>query len=137
MNQTFLGIGWSFPPTFDDQGAAVEMVAGAEDISQSLQILFSTAPGERVMQESYGCDLQSLLFEEADTSLSNRITVMITDAILFHEPRITVDQLNVSRSPADPGLLLIALFYTIKSTNSRYNMVFPYYINEATSVVTP
>lgn len=133
-DQAFLGTGWSFPPTFTPGGADVALVSGAEDIQQSLQILLSTRLGERVMQDEFGCDLQGVLFEEVDQSLINTVNSMIADAILYHEPRITLDQLDVTESPAEQGLLLISLEYTVRSTNSRFNMVYPFYINEATTV---
>ncbi len=130
--QSFLGTGWSFPPTFTKGGAEVEMVSGAEDIHQSLQILLSTRLGERVMQDEFGCDLSYVLFEEVDQSLVNSLTRLISDAILYHEPRINLDRLDVSESETEQGLLLISIEYTIRSTNSRFNMVYPFYINEAT-----
>jgi len=133
-DQAFLGTGWSFPPTFTPGGADVALVSGAEDIQQSLQILLSTRLGERVMQDEFGCDLHGVLFEEVDQSLINTVNSMIADAILYHEPRITLDQLDVTESPAEQGLLLISLEYTVRSTNSRFNMVYPFYINEATVV---
>jgi len=132
-DQSFLGAGWRFPPAFTQGGAEVELVSGAEDIEQSLQILLSTRPGERVMQPDFGCDLNHVMFEEIDQGLLNRLNRLISDAILYHEPRITLDRLDVSESEQEPGLLLISLDYTIRSTNSRYNMVYPFYINEAAS----
>ncbi len=131
-DQSFLGTGWSFPPTFTEGGADVETVSGADDIHQSLQILLSTRLGERVMQDEFGCDLDSVLFEEIDQGLINRLTSLMTDAILYHEPRITLDRIDISASEAEPGLLLISLDYTIRSTNSRFNMVYPFYLSEAT-----
>jgi hypothetical protein len=128
---SFLGSGWSFPPSFSRGGAEVELVSGAEDIQQSLQILLSTRLGERVMQDDFGCDLHHVLFEEIDQGLVNTLTGLISDAILYHEPRISLDELDVSESATEPGLLLISLTYTIRSTNSRFNMVYPFYINEA------
>ena len=130
-DQSFLGSGWSFPPTFTRGGAEVELTSGAEDVEQSLQILLSTRPGERVMQPEFGCDLQHVLFEEIDQGLLNTLDGLISDAILYHEPRITLDRLEISESEREPGLLLISLDYTIRSTNSRYNMIYPFYINEA------
>lgn len=130
-NQSFLGTGWSFPPTFSAGGADVVMVSGNEDIEQSLQILLSTRLGERVMKDDFGCDLHDLLFEEIDQGLVNNITRMITDAILYHEARINLDDLDVSESESEAGLLLISISYTVRNTNSRYNMVYPFYINEA------
>ena len=127
--QSFLGTGWSFPPSFTKGGAEVTMVSGVEDIHQSLQILLSTSLGERVMQEDFGCDLSRVMFEEMDQDLMNSLNSIISDAILYYEPRITLDELDISES--QPGLLLISMTYTIKSTNSRFNMVYPFYINEA------
>ena len=130
-DQNFLGTGWSFPPTFRRGGGDVELVSGIEDIHQSLQILLSTRMGERVMQDDFGCDLDIVLFEEMDQGLVNTLTSLISDAILFYEPRITLDNLDVSESAEQQGLFLISLEYTVRSTNSRFNMVFPFYINEA------
>ncbi len=129
--QSFLGTGWSFPPTFTEQGGEVEIVSGNEDIQQSLKILLSTRLGERVMREDYGCDLTDMLFEEVDQSLINALTTLVTDAILYYEPRIVMNRLDVSDSGIEEGLLLISIDYTVSATNSRYNMVYPFYLNEA------
>ena len=128
---SFLGTGWSFPPTFTEGGADVATVSDAEDIHQSLQILFATSFGERVMQDDYGCDLGRFLFEEIDRSLLNSLTGLVSDAILFHEPRIALNNLQISDAEAVAGLLLIQIDYTIRTTNSRYNMVYPFYLSEA------
>jgi uncharacterized protein len=130
---SFLGTGWSFPPSFGHAGAEIAMVSGVEDIHQSLQILMSTRLGERVMHDEFGCALDSVVFEEINQGLLNSLDSAISNAILYYEPRITLDKLNVSESAAQPGLLLIGLEYTVRSTNSRFNMVYPFYINEATT----
>ena len=127
----FLGTGWGFPPTFTAGGADVALVSGVDDIHESLQILLSTRLGERVMQDDFGCDLTSVLFEEIDQSLVNRITSMVTNSILYHEPRISLDNLDISQADSEQGLLLIGITYTVRSTNSRFNMVYPFYINES------
>ena len=84
------------------------------------------------MQDGYGCDLNSVLFEEINQGLINSLTSLVSNAILYHEPRIRLDSLDVSESDSEPGLLMISLDYVVKSTNSRYNMVYPFYVNEAT-----
>ena len=109
------------------------MISGAEDIHQSLQILLSTQPGERLMQDNYGCDLNGFVFEEIDQGLRNTMRRIISDAILYHEPRIKLEGLMVSESEAERGVLLISIDYTVRGTNSRYNMVFPFYIDEASA----
>lgn len=133
-DSSFLGTGWSFPPTFASNGADVETVSAAEDVRQSLEILLGTQPGERILLEQFGCDLHRFLFEEVDQGLVNSLTGLISDAILFYEPRITLNDLDISQSDAEAGLLLISIDYTIRATNSRYNMVYPFYLNEA---ITP
>jgi phage baseplate assembly protein W len=132
--QSFLGTGWSFPPEFGPGGAEVALVSDGEDVHQALAILFATRTGERPMQETFGCNLDEVLFEEIDQHLVNRITSMINDAILQHEPRIELLDVDVSPDPDDAGVLRIRLEYAVLGTNSRYNMVFPFYLNEA---VTP
>jgi phage baseplate assembly protein W len=130
---SFLGTGWSFPPEFGPGGTQVTLVSGVEDIHQSLAILFATRLGERPMQESFGCSLDELLFEEIAQGLVNRIHSMIHDAILRHETRIELRDLDVTQDPDDTGVLRVQLEYAVLGTNSRYNMVFPFYLNEATS----
>lgn len=127
----FLGQGWGFPPTFARGGADVEVVSGLDDVRQSLQIILGTAPGERVLQESFGCALGRLLFEERDQSLINRIEKIVSDALLSHEPRIHVDAIDVTESSEEQGCLLIRVDYTVRGTNSRFNLVFPFYLMEA------
>lgn len=133
-SQPFLGVGWAFPPSFGSSGATVSMVSGVEDIHQCLQILLSTRLDERIMAEDFGCNLEDHLFEEVNQSLVNNLSNVITDAVLVHEPRIILDSVDVSEDSNTAGLLLIHLSYTVSGTNSRYNMVYPFYINEASGL---
>ncbi|MGR9014462.1 MAG: GPW/gp25 family protein [Gammaproteobacteria bacterium] len=128
---SFLGKGWSFPPAFAQNGSDVQRVSEQEDISQSLQILLSTAQGERIMREDFGCNLQQFMFEEISQSLINSMTRLITDAVLYYETRIQLNSINIDQNAEVDGLLMIAIDYTVKTTNSRFNMVYPFYVNEA------
>lgn len=107
------------------------MVSGAEDIEQSLRIILCTTPGERVMRESFGCDLSRFLFEEIDQRLLTKLQRLVSDAILEYEPRIKLDGVSITQDDATAGLLSIRLTYTIRGTNSRFNLVFPFYQGEA------
>ena len=132
-NSSFLGTGWSFPPTFNRDTATVEMVSDEEDIVQSLEIILSTRPAERIMQPDFGCELSQFLFEEISQGLITGIIGTISDALLYHEPRIDVDEIEIDEGEEE-GLLLISITYTVLSTNSRFNLVYPFYINEAQTV---
>lgn len=130
----FLGRGWAFPPSFSEQGEDVAMVADEEDIQQSLALLFATRPGERLMQESYGAALQEWLYAEVDPELLSSMSMAIEEAVLLHEPRIELLDLDISVHPKIDGAILIRIDYQIPTTNSRFNMVFPFYLQEATAV---
>lgn len=132
-NIPFLGTGWGFPPTFEKDIKSVVMISDEEDIRSSLEILLSTSIGERLMQPTYGCDLKRLLFEPLDTSLKAYIKDLIKTAILYHEPRIRLDDISLEAKP-NQGLLEITLEYTIRTTNSRYNFVYPFYVYEGIDI---
>ena len=127
---SFLGTGWGFPPAFDNHLEQVGMLSDADDVQSSLNILLSTRPGERVMEPNYGCNLDELLFEPLTTTLKTYITDLINMSILYFEPRITLNKVDISQSDDLEGLVLIQMDYTVKSTNSRYNYVYPFYKNE-------
>ena len=129
-NSAFLGTGWSFPPTFNRDNSTVEMVSEESDIIQSLEIILSTRPNERIMQPDFGCDLSQYLFEELSQSLITGIRGIISDAILYHEPRIDLNNIDITESQ-ESGLLLISITYRVRTTNSRFNLVYPFYLNES------
>ncbi len=135
-DSSFLGRGWGFPPQFNPVNRGVEMVAEEEDIQESLRILFSTAPGERVMHPSYGCGLKRMVFEQINETARTEIKDLIERAILFFEPRITLERVELDDTQIFEGRLLILLDYTIRTINIRSNMVYPFYFQEGT-LLTP
>ncbi len=136
QDTSFLGRGWSFPPRFNPVDRGVEMVDEEEDIQESLRILFSTAPGERVMQPSYGCGLKRMVFEQISETVRTEIKDLIERAILFFEPRITLERVELDDTEIFDGKLMILLQYTIRTINIRSNMVYPFYFQEGT-LLTP
>src|SRR4051812_749137 len=94
-DRSFLGRGWSFPPTFDRAARGVQMLEQEADIASSLQILLSTARGERTMVPQYGCNLDEFVFEPLDTRMRTLLADKIESAILYHEPRIDLEQVLV------------------------------------------
>lgn len=126
----FLGQGWDFPPAFGDGGGNVAMVADEADIAASLRVLLATRPGERVMRPDFGCNLDDLLFESLDTTLKTLMADRITTAILYHEPRIEVLTVTLDDSRDLEGVIDIEVAFVIRATNSRRNLVFPFYRTE-------
>jgi phage baseplate assembly protein W len=127
---SFIGKGWSFPPTFDNRTGSIQMVTEEDDIAQSLQILLGTRPGERAMQPGFGCNLEVMLFEPVTTTLVAFIKDMIQTAVLYYEPRISMDSININTLIVNDGIILIEMEYTIQASNSRFNLVYPFYLSE-------
>ena len=132
-DETFLGVGWGFPPTFSLRGKSAVMVSAEEDIRQSLHILMTTTPGERVMQPNYGCDLRHLVFEVINQSTATDIKDTIERAVRLYEARVTLEDVSIDTSDWIDGVLKVRLVYTIIQTNTRNNLVFPLYLLEGTS----
>jgi hypothetical protein len=139
-NQVFLGRGWSFPPEFTKSpqyGGTVEMVEARADIEQSIGILLRTSIGERVLQPSYGCNMTDFLFTPMSSTMLGFLRDLVFNAILYHEPRIQVERLDVTESDsmdAIEGRLIFEIDYSIRGTNSRFNFVYDYYLKEGTRI---
>ena len=132
--QTFLGTGWNFPPTFRQDFNSVEMVSDLEDIKSSLDILFSTKVGERIMQPRYGCDLEPFIFEPLNVATATMLEKIIRDAVTLNEPRIIVDKVDFKYDYEEGRILIDIIGLRVITTNTRYNYVYPYYITEATNL---
>ncbi len=129
----FLGQGWAFPPSFKKESRGVVMAADFEDIRQSLQILLSTSIRERVLQPLYGCNLHDLLFEPVNLTLITTMKGMIKTAIVYFEPRIELIDLDLDADNLE-GKIDITINYQVRGTNSRFNYVYPFYLEEGTNV---
>lgn len=131
---SFLGTGWSFPPAFDERGRQAVLVADAEDIEQSLRILLSTTPGERIMHPAYGCNLRRLVYEIVDANLLTEIRDVVSKAVLYFEPRIELNDLLIDGNDIYNGVLRLTLDYTIRSSNTRSNLVYPLYLEHGAAL---
>ena len=134
MNRPFLGRGWSFPPAFQRSIAGVEMLDQEADIASSLEIILTTSIGERVMAPDFGCNLEDLLFESLDTTLKTLVADQIETALIYYEPRIDIEKISLDTDRDLEGIVLIEVTYRVRSTNTRYNFVYPFYKAEGTDI---
>ena len=132
-DRSFLGVGWSFPPTFRREWYGVEMLVEEEDVRSSLRIIIETITGERVMLPTFGANLQPYVFEPMTPANLALIQRIVRDALVLHEPRIIVEDV-VTTVRQEEGVLDIEVVYTLISTNTRYNYVYPFYLTEATNI---
>ena len=131
---SILGRGWSFPPRFDADQRLV-LCEDVADIEESLRILFGTRRGERVMQHAYGTLLHQFVFEQANEQTLHELCSMLRLAILYFQPRIEVETLDARVSPLDWARIELDLVYLVRSTNTRHNLVYPLYLEQASHPV--
>lgn len=131
---SFLGKGWAFPPEFNKTVSENTMVSDDQDIQESLFMLLSTSPGERVMNPSYGCEIRSMVFDSVTEGMLTILKDMLRKSILFFETRIKLNSIDIDTTNMNEGVLHITIDYTIRTTNNRSNMVYPYYFIEGTNI---
>ena len=129
-----LGSGWYFPIVQENAPARHARLAMASDdlsVRQSIEIILSTSKGERAMRPDFGCDLNRLLFAPNTGTTQALAAFEVGEALKNWEPRIEV--LDVSAHPGgDHGeQLLINVEYRVRSTDNRFNLVYPFYLNRA------
>lgn len=127
--KAFLGRGFSFPLSIDPKTGKFSMSEGERDIREAIMLILKTGRGERVMRPGWGTDTRDYVFDVSDNSLYARIAHDVTRDITLGEPRI--HSVSVScRASGVSGRLDIEIGYTVRATNNRYNLVFPFYITE-------
>lgn len=132
---SFLGTGWGFPPSFDRASHRVRLVSDAADIAESIHLILATTPGERVMQPTFGCHLSRLVFEKIDSAMIAELNHLIYHALLDFEPRVNFLSADVLDREELDGAIHISVHYSIVITNTRHNLVFPYYLRgEGTNI---
>jgi hypothetical protein len=124
----FIGRGWPFP-VLPARGR-LAFLGGEEKIRQSIWILLSTAPGERVMRPDYGCGIHELVFEANTAALRGLVRERVREALVRFEPRIDPVDVRVETPPEGRNYLLISIDYRVRANNAFYNLVYPWFINE-------
>jgi uncharacterized protein len=126
MSTSFLGLGWSFPVSLD--GGHIAAAGSEESIRQAIWIILATARGERKMRPDFGCGIHDLVFAPNSADTAGRVATDVRESLVLWEPRIDLDNVEVTDDPAEPGRLLIQIEYRVRSTNNRFNLVYPFYL---------
>lgn len=122
----FLGRGWKFPVALKE--GKIASSEGEDSIRESIRIVLGTSRGERVMRPDFGCRIDELVFAPNDTSTATLIAVNITEALEKWEPRIEVLNVNAVPDEEEGNKLNINIEYMVKSSNSKNNLVYPFYL---------
>jgi phage baseplate assembly protein W len=124
-----LGRGWSVPTVVDGSGEA-RLVAGAELVRQSIRLVLGTRRGTRAMRPDFGAGLEDFLFEPVSTATAALIRHRVETALVRWEPRIDVTEVRADVTDRSTGRIEITIGYRIRSTNTFYNLVYPFFLHE-------
>jgi len=127
MDSNIIGAGWAFPARIDAQGG-LAMTNPRSEIQQSIEIILSTSPGQRVMRPTFGCRLHELVFAPNNSQTAAQARRYVEEALGMWEPRITLLNVSVSADPGSEGRLLIEVDYEMKTTHDRRSLVYPFYL---------
>ncbi|GAA1214609.1 GPW/gp25 family protein [Kitasatospora nipponensis] len=127
MAEQFVGSGWAFPVRTGSSGG-IALVTGERELTESITLILATAPGERPMRPEFGCAVHEHVFARADEDTAGLIAYEVRRALDRWEPRIEVEDVEVSFDTQDSGTLYIDIRYTVRGTNSPRNLVFPFYV---------
>jgi hypothetical protein len=129
MPNPFLGVGTGFPLALDPKTGGLARAEYEESIRQSILVILGTAKGERAMRPDFGCGIHDLVFANVNTATIGRIIREVHESLLRLEPRIDVVQ--VDATPGDTNnVLLIDIDYAVRATNTSFNLVYPFYLQQ-------
>lgn len=121
-----IGRGWAFPIHLDANGR-VALVAGVQEIEESIRIILGTPKGQRPLRPEFGCQIYDLLFAPNDANTAGLAVYYVEQALGMWEPRIRLLEVRAGLDPQAPERLLISIEYEIKATLDRRSLVYPFY----------
>ncbi len=121
----FLGKGLKYP--ISTKKSKLRTSVGEESIKESIMLILGTSRGERVMRPDFGCRLNDMLFSSNELGTATLIQTYVEEALLNWEPRIEVQNVSATMNQIEP-VIEINIEYIIKSSNSKANLVYPFYL---------
>ncbi len=127
MTEPFLGTGWRFP-FMPDEAGRLGYAVGEQSIEHCLRALLLTATGERVMRPDFGTKAQESVFAPGSVQNLRDLERSIAEAVRTYEPRVELDEVRAETDPVDESRVTVSVEYRIRRTNTKANLVFPFYL---------
>ena len=127
MAMEFVGSGIAFPMRVAPSGG-IALVSREREIEEAIRLILGTSPGERPMRPEFGSRIAEHVFGPANASTAGQLAYEIRVALERWEPRIDVEDVEVSFDSVDTGVLYLDVQYRIRGTNDPRNLVFPFYV---------
>lgn len=130
MTKEFMGKGWKFPISINSSGK-VGMSAYEDDIREAIWIILGTSKGERAMRPDFGCGIYDYVFAPINIATMTLMEGSVRESLVFWEPRIEITSVKLSVDENVDDKLLISIEYRVRTTNNRFNLVYPFYLKES------
>ena len=124
----FLGSGMKFPPQVNTATGRFVVSSEEESVKESVYLILMTQKTERFLRPEFGSNLMSYTFMDINMTTVNMMIRSLTEQILKQEPRIGEVVITTDYQVKE-GCLLVNIDYTIRSSQIRDNLVFPFYLN--------
>ncbi len=131
MEIEFLGSGMKFPPQINRATGRFVTVSEEESVKESIYLILMTQRGERPLREDFGSNLLNYTFMDMSLTRINMLIRTLKDQIMNQEPRVSDISIRPTGDSA-AGRLIFEIEYTVAATNTRDNIVFPFYLNQET-----
>ncbi len=129
MEKDFLGVGVSFPLRMEE--GKIALAKYEDSIKESIKIILGTSKGERVMRPDFGCGLSELVYSKNDTAAATLAIFYIQEALKKWEPRIELMKVDANADRKEGNKMIISIEYRVVSSNNRYNIVYPFYLERS------
>jgi phage baseplate assembly protein W len=127
MSSQIIGAGWRFP-LLPDAAGGLSYVDGDQNVEQSLKILLLTGLGQRMMRPDFGTQAPRMVFAPGSVQYLGLLENSIREAVRDWEPRIDLEEVSAEVNPLDETQVTVQIGYRIRQTNTRSNLVFPFYL---------
>ncbi len=124
----FLGTGAKFPLQVDPATGRIRTVSGNRVVKESLYLILMTQVTERLVRPNFGSDIMNYAFMDTSTTMMSILRRDLTQTIMRQEPRISDIRVQTEYR-SDMGAVIIHIDYMVSSTNTRDNLVFPFYLD--------
>ena len=128
-DKRFLGTGMKFPPQIDPATGRFMTVSGNQSVKESLYLILMTQTTERIVHPEFGSDIMSYTFMDTGTTMMSIFRRNIMETILSQEPRISDVDVEMEYRE-NQGAIIISINYMVSATNTRDNLVFPFYLDK-------
>ncbi len=125
-----MGRGLRFPLQIDPKTGKFAMVSAEEDIREAIGIILRTVQGERVMRPDFGSNVLDYTFSSSSDSQRQSLAFDLQELLSYQEPRIDDVEVKCSETDELEGAIIVEVSYRVRSTNNRYNHVYPFYQTE-------